>query len=75
MVVGVPGRFKVLNGERVIETEREDLQHDRLPDPTLDMLRHLATRVVSLEHTIHGLHLEDDPEMAKAWVAAGGSHI
>ena len=75
VVVGVPGRFKVLNGERIIEPEREDLQHHRLPDPTMDMVRHLATRIVSLEHVMHELHLEDDQEMAEAWVAGGGSHI
>ncbi len=75
VVVGVPGRFKVLNGERVVEPNREDLQHDRLPDPNMDMLRNLAGRVVALEHTIHELHLEDDHQTADAWVAGGGSHI
>jgi len=75
VVVGVPGRFKVLNGQRVIEPNREDLQHDRLPDPTMDMLRNLGARLLAMEHTIHGLHLEDDGQTADAWVASGGSHI
>ncbi len=73
VVVGVPGRFKVLNGERVVE--REDLQHDRLPDPTVDTLRHLTARLVSLEQTVRQLRLDDDPQTADAWVESGGSHI
>jgi len=75
VVVGVPGRIKVLNGQRVTEPEREDLHHNQLPDPTMEMLRGLAARVVSLEHSMRGLSLEDDSQMADAWVASGGSHI
>ena len=82
VVVGVPGRFRVLNGKRVAEpelfpqeTQREDLQHNQLPDPTVDTLRHLASRIVSLEHTVSQLRLEDDPQTAEAWVESGGSHI
>jgi serine O-acetyltransferase len=82
VVVGVPGRFRVLNGERVAEpelfqegTQREDLQHDQLPDPTVETLRHLTGRIVSLERTVRQLYLEDDVETAEAWVAGGGSHI
>lgn len=73
VVVGVPGRFKVLNGERVVE--REDLHHDRLPDPTVDTLRHLTARLVSLEQTVKQLRLDDDAQTAEAWVEGGGSHI
>jgi serine O-acetyltransferase len=82
VVVGVPGRFRVLRGERVAEPEllregpqREDLHHDQLPDPTVDTLRHLTARIVSLEHTVSELRLEDDPQTADAWVESGGSHI
>jgi serine O-acetyltransferase len=82
VVVGVPGRFRVLNGERVAEAElspegfpREDLHHDRLPDPTVDTLRHLTGRIVALEHTVSQLRLEDDSQTAEAWVESGGSHI
>jgi serine O-acetyltransferase len=82
VVVGVPGRFRVLNGERVVEPElfgegahREDLHHDQLPDPTVETLRHLTGRIVSLEHTVSQLRLEDDTLTAEAWVESGGSHI
>jgi len=75
VVVGVPGRIKGRNSEAALEVGREDLQHDRLPDPTVETLRHLTARVVSLEHTIRQLHLEDDGRMAEAWVDGGGSHI
>ena len=75
VVVGVPGRVKGRNGDAAIEGEREDLQHDRLPDPTVETLRHLTGRVVALEHTLHQFHLEDDRQMAEAWVESGGSHI
>ena len=57
------------------ETEREDLQHNRLPDPNADMLRHLTARVIALESTVQHLRLEDDPRTADAWVESGGSHI
>jgi serine O-acetyltransferase len=75
VVVGVPGRVRMLNGQRAAEPGREDLQHDRLPDPTVEMIRHLTARVVALEHTVRELHLEDDRQMADAWVESGGSHI
>ncbi len=75
VVVGVPGRFRVVNGERVTEPEREDLQHDQLPDPREETLRHLTARVVALEHTLRGFHLEDDRQTADVWVDGGGSHI
>lgn len=82
VVVGVPGRIKGRNGDAALEVGREDLQHDRLPDPTVETLRHLTARVVSLEHTIRQFHLsaddlwsEDDGRMAEAWVDGGGSHI
>jgi serine O-acetyltransferase len=82
IVVGVPGRFRVLNGERVSESDllreglpREDLRHNQLPDPTVDTLRHLTARIVSLEHTIGQLQLEDDAQTAEVWVEGGGSAI
>jgi len=78
VVVGVPGRVHILNGERMPEVEHEDLQHNRLPDITMEMLRHLTARVVALEATLNELHLEDDAQTADAWVEAvesGGSSI
>ncbi len=75
VVVGIPGRIRSRNGEGVIEAEHEDLQHNRLPDPTAETLRHLTARVLSLEHSYRQLHLEDDRQTADAWVEGGGSHI
>ena len=74
VVVGVPGRVKSRNGD-MPETERTDLQHDRLPDPNNELMRHLTARVVALEASMSHLRLEDDPRTADAWVEAGGSHI
>lgn len=75
VVVGVPGRVKSRNGDVPVEIEREDLRHDRLPDPNAEALRHLTARVVALEHALRQLQLEDDRQIADAWVANGGSHI
>jgi serine O-acetyltransferase len=81
IVVGVPGRFRVLNGQRVVEPDlreglpREDLRHNQLPDPTVETLRHLTARIVSLEHTMNQLRLEEDEQTAEAWVESGGSAI
>jgi serine O-acetyltransferase len=74
VVVGVPGRIRSRNGDEP-EPERIDLQHDRLPDPNNDMLRHLAARVVALEASMTHLRLDDDRSTADAWVDGGGSHI
>ncbi len=75
VVVGIPGRIKSRNGDVPLEAEREDLQHNRLPDPNVEALRHLTARVVSLEHAVRQLQLSDDYRLADAWVADGGSHI
>jgi serine O-acetyltransferase len=81
VVVGVPGRVKTREDGLPFtvppsaEIEREDLQHNRLPDPTADTLRHLTLRVLALEHAMGELHLEDDTQTAEAWVDGGGSHI
>jgi serine O-acetyltransferase len=82
IVVGIPGRFRMMNGEHVPEPEllregslREDLQHNQLPDPTTDTLRHLTARLISLEHTVNQLRLEDDVQTAEAWVESEGSAI
>jgi len=75
VVVGIPGRIKTRNDGSQIELDHEDLQHDRLPDPREEMLRHLTARLVSLEHSVHELRLDDDQQTADAWVESGGSHI
>ncbi len=74
VVVGVPGRVKDRNGDAP-ESDRVDLQHDRLPDPNTDLLRHLTARVVALESSVRHLRLDDDRQTADAWVESGGSHI
>ncbi len=78
VVVGVPGRVIMRNGKRLPEPEApaEDLHHDKLPDPTVEMLRHLTARVVSLEATVAHLQADEGAlrETADAWVEIGGSH-
>jgi serine O-acetyltransferase len=74
VVVGVPGRIRSRNGDAP-EPEGIDLQHDRLPDPNSDLMRHLAARVVALEASITHLQLDDERLSADAWVDGGGSHI
>jgi serine O-acetyltransferase len=74
VVVGVPGRVKGRNGDAP-EPDRIDLQHDRLPDPNTDLLRHLTARIVALESSVQHLRLDDDHQTADAWVESGGSHI
>ena len=78
VVVGVPGRVKSRQRRRrrvEARTEHEDLQHNRLPDPNGETLRHLTARVLALEHTVQQLRLDDDRQTADAWVESGGSHI
>ena len=75
VVVGVPGRVRLLNGERVTDAEREDLQHDRLPDVTMDILRTLTARVVTLERNLQELSTGDEQHAIDEWTASDGSHI
>jgi len=81
VVVGVPGRVRSRDDVSLPPVsaaagfEREDLQHNSLPDPTADTMRHLTLRVLALEHAMSELHLEDDPQTAEGWVDGGGSHI
>jgi serine O-acetyltransferase len=77
VVVGVPGRVISRNGKRLQEpsADQEDLQPNRLPDPTIDMLRPLTARVVSLEASMHQMQPDDISQEADVWVAAGGGDI
>ncbi len=79
VVVGVPGRVIVRNGKRLPDTSEiagEDLQHNKLPDPTVDMIRHLTARVVSLEASLSRMNANEySTEVADVWVDVGGSHI
>ena len=75
VVVGIPGRIRTRNNEALAEADREDLHHDSLPDQREETLRHLTARLVALEHTVRELQIDDDQQMADAWVESGGSHI
>lgn len=78
VVVGVPGRVRKQNGEGLTNSEHEDLQHDRLPDPTMDLLRDLNARVARLEAGLEPPRLDESPPAAEIWVedlAGQGSHI
>lgn len=46
VVVGVPGRIISRNGQKI---PRIDLQHAELPDPVLNVLYHLETRIMEME--------------------------
>ncbi len=74
VVVGVPGRIRGRNGEALPEPAHEDLQHDRLPDPTMELLREVNVRLLAMEQVVQHLRLEDDRRMADAW-ADGGAYI
>jgi serine O-acetyltransferase len=78
VVVGVPGRVRKANGAQAMDSEHEDLQHDRLPDPTMELLRDLSTRVGRLEQTLNESGIEEDRELAEVWAqewAGPGSDI
>ncbi len=74
VVSGVPGRVRGRNADPLPELVHEDLQHNRLPDPTMDLLREMGVRVMALENVVQQLRLEDDRRMADAWVESG-AHI
>ena len=74
VVSGVPGRIRGRNAHPLPELAHEDLQHNRLPDPTMDLLREMGVRVMALENVVQQLRLEDDRRMADAWVESG-AHI
>jgi serine O-acetyltransferase len=75
VVSGVPGRVRGRSADPLPEPPlHEDLQHNRLPDPTMELLRDMGARVVALENVVQQLRLEDDRRMADAWVESG-AHI
>ena len=78
VVVGVPGRIRIINGKRVSVLEREDLQHDYLPDPTMELLHTLTTRISLLENITHQAKPQSDDLPVEMWAAdlvSRGSHI
>lgn len=75
VVSGVPGRVRGRNADPLPEPLlHEDLQHNRLPDPTMELLREMGARVLALETVVQQLRLEDDRRMADVWVESG-AHI
>lgn len=48
-VVGIPGRVVVRAGERI---EAIDLHHEDLPDPVVEMFRHMSRRLDQLERRL-----------------------
>ena len=74
VVSGVPGRVRGRSADPLPEPLHEDLQHNRLPDPTMELLREMGARVLALENVVQQLRLEDDRRMADAWVESG-AHI
>jgi serine O-acetyltransferase len=58
VVVGVPGRSRSIEEEFPPAPDREDLRHDKLPDPTMELLRDLQGLVSGLEQRVRHLHSE-----------------
>jgi serine O-acetyltransferase len=52
VVVGVPGRVRAHSGLQPPEPSHIDLQHNIMPDVTLDMLQALNARIVALEEEV-----------------------
>jgi len=71
VVVGVPGHIKSRNAQAALAPDHEDLQHNRLPDPTMEILRQIMNRVAALEQIIQ----KADTRSADAWTVGEGSHI
>jgi len=52
VVVGVPGRVRSRNGVRLAGPDEIDLQHNMLPDATMEMLQDLRARLAALEQEV-----------------------
>jgi serine O-acetyltransferase len=63
-VVGNPGRPVVVEGRRIDDSGRIDLEHTRLPDPVAEALAYLVDRVESLERRL--AELGEDGEASSA---------
>ena len=78
VVVGVPGRIQSMNGIHSPPPGHEDIRHNYLPDPTMELIRVLSGRVEELERSINNLQIEESNEADRAWwtfVVEDGSHI
>jgi serine O-acetyltransferase len=52
VVVGVPGRVRSRNGQRVVDSEHEDLRHNELHDITMERLDEVVARLAQLERAV-----------------------
>jgi serine O-acetyltransferase len=64
-VVGVPGRVVRMNGQRL----PVDLEHARLPDPVVEALDSLATRLADMERRLQYLEGSADQRVSKSQIA------
>ncbi|MBB6447508.1 serine O-acetyltransferase [Bacillus benzoevorans] len=55
-VVGIPGRIKVQNGQKV----NKDLNHANLPDPVADRLKELEDEIITLKKELAELNQEKE---------------
>lgn len=61
VVVGVPGRIVSQNGVHMPSSHDVDLQHNLLPDATMEHIQRLTARVEALEQEISSPCASDDP--------------
>lgn len=52
VVVGVPGRTRIRQGDLEEDARHEDLQHNRLHDTTLELLDRLSARLAAVEEEL-----------------------
>lgn len=62
-VVGIPGKIVVLEGERVKDGEQ---RQENLPDPVVEMMRCMQTRIDHLEARLSSIEISNEPEEGEA---------
>jgi serine O-acetyltransferase len=68
-VVGIPGRIVKRNGERV----GDRLDHTKLPDPVVEMLRKMQREIHDLKHEVQELRAQAGKSQEKEPVLEGES--
>lgn len=68
-VVGIPGRIVKRNGERV----GDRLDHTKLPDPVVEMLRKMQKEIHDLKHEVQDLRAQAGKSQEKEPVLEGES--
>ncbi|PWV94307.1 serine O-acetyltransferase [Paenibacillus cellulosilyticus] len=68
-VVGIPGRIVKRNGERV----GDRLDHNKLPDPVVEMLRKMQKEIHDLKHEVQDLRAQAGKTQEKEPVLEGES--